>query len=140
MSGIQTSGKWSLDEKSWWWVLLSPAVMAAATWGILGLVEGGCVRGPRGGCVAAEGYELRSWTLFLAAIPTLLVVVTGLCSVRLPPALGVALGGTVCGLYTLAQGRTLPHLVVAVILFVMAATAPVGNWYLRRRERRSPAR
>ncbi|WP_418958951.1 hypothetical protein [Streptomyces tritici] len=120
--------KWSLDEENWsraWWVPLVVVVMAALTWGLLGYVEGGCERGPRGGCVAADGYELRGWVFFLAAMPAYFVVVTGLTADRWPPALGVAAGGVVCGLGTLTQGRTTGHLVVAGVLLALAVTAPV---------------
>ena len=80
MSGGRSTSRWSLDEKNWsrgWWIPLVVVVLAAATWGFLGFVEGGCRRGPRGGCVAADGYELHSWVLFLASMPTLFVVGTG---------------------------------------------------------------
>ncbi|MFD0357815.1 hypothetical protein ACFVHW_29385 [Streptomyces sp. NPDC127110] len=142
MNSGRSTGRWSLDEKNWsrgWWIPLVVVVLAAATWGVLGFVEGGCVRGPRGGCVAADGYELRSWVLFLASMPTLFVVVTGLTADRWPPALGVAIGGVACGLYTLAQGHTVPHLIVATVLFVLAITAPALAWRRRRAARAAAA-
>ncbi|MFF9431909.1 hypothetical protein [Streptomyces sp. NPDC014746] len=85
--------------------------------------------------MAADGYELRSWVLFLASMPTLFVVGTGLSADRWPPALGVAAGGTACGLYTLAQGRTIPHLLMAVVLFALAIAAPALAWRRRRAPR-----
>ncbi|MFC8919579.1 hypothetical protein ACFT5C_27875 [Streptomyces sp. NPDC057116] len=89
MNGWRSTRRWSLDEKNWlrgWWIPLVVIVLAAATWGFLGFVEGGCKRGPRGGCAAADGYELRSWVLFLPSMPTLFVVGTGLTADRWPPA------------------------------------------------------
>ncbi|MEU9994178.1 hypothetical protein [Streptomyces sp. NPDC050848] len=80
----RSTRRWSLDEKNWsrgWWIPLV-VVLATATWGFLGFAEGDCKRGPRGGCVAADGYELRSWVLFLASMPTLFVVGTGLTADR----------------------------------------------------------
>ncbi|WP_274562411.1 hypothetical protein [Streptomyces spiramyceticus] len=138
MDGGRSTRRWSLDEKNWsrgWWIPLVVVVLAAATWGFLGFVEGGCKRGPRGGCVAADGYELRSWVLFLASMPTLFVVGTGLTAGRWPPALGVAAGGAACGLYTLAQGHTVPHLIMAAVLFALAITAPALAWRRRRAAR-----
>ncbi|MFF8278528.1 hypothetical protein ACF05T_20840 [Streptomyces lateritius] len=109
--------------------------MAAASWGLLGYIEGGCEQGPRGGCVAADGYEWRGWVFFLSAMPTFFVVGTGLTADRWPPALGVAAGGAACGLYTLAQGRTMPHLVTAVVLCALAVMAPAFVWRRRRAAR-----
>ncbi|POX47819.1 hypothetical protein C3489_28805 [Streptomyces sp. Ru71] len=123
-----------MDEENWsrwWWVPLAVVVMAAATWGVLGLVEGGCERGPRGGCVAADGYKVRGWVLFLAAMPSYVVLITGLVTDRWPPALGVAVGGVACGLFALTQGRTVPHLTVAGVLLVLAVVAPVLAWRRR---------
>ncbi|GGU85965.1 hypothetical protein GCM10010275_21770 [Streptomyces litmocidini] len=116
-----------------WWTPLVVVVLGAATWGLLGLVEGGCEAGPRGGCVAADGYEANGWVLFLAAMPTLFVVGTGLTSERRPPAVGVAAGGAGCAAYVLAQGRTPAHLIIAGVLLVLAVLAPVSVWRRRRR-------
>ncbi|MEV2256912.1 hypothetical protein AB0I94_41310 [Streptomyces sp. NPDC050147] len=106
--------------------------MAAATWGLLGYIEGGCERGPRGGCIAADGYEWRGWVFFLAAMPTFFVVGTGLTADRWPPALGVAAGGAACGIYVLAQAHTVPYLITAAVLFALAVAAPVLAWRRRR--------
>ncbi|MFF5970086.1 hypothetical protein ACFY7C_01025 [Streptomyces sp. NPDC012769] len=136
MESGRSSRRWSLDEENWsrkWWIPLVAIVMAAATWGLLGYVEGGCDRGPRGGCVAADGYEWRGWVFFLSAMPAFFVVGTGMTADRWPPPLGVATGGTVCGLYTLMQGRTVGHLITAAVLFALAVTAPA----LARRRRRA---
>ncbi|MFF5505878.1 hypothetical protein [Streptomyces roseolus] len=138
MNGGRSSRRWSLDEENWsrgWWVPLVLVVMAAVIWGLLGFVEGGCERGARGGCVPADGYELRGWVLFLAAMPAYFVVATGLTADRWPPALGVAAGGVTCGLYTLAQGQTVPHLLTAAVLFTLAVTAPALAWRRRRAAR-----
>ncbi|MEV7238729.1 hypothetical protein AB0N06_33835 [Streptomyces sp. NPDC051020] len=138
MNGGRSSGRWSLGEENWsrgWWIPLVMAVMGALTWGLLGYVEGGCERGPRGGCVAADGYKLRGWAFFLAAMPTYFVVITGLTADRWPPALGVAVGGTLCGLYTLTQGRTAPHLIIAAVLFALALAAPALAWRRQRATR-----
>ncbi|APE20107.1 MULTISPECIES: hypothetical protein [Streptomyces] len=139
--GVMNGGRstrWSLDEKNYsqgWWVPLGVVVVAAATWGSLGFVEGGCQPGPRGGCVAADGYELRSWVVYLASMPTLFVVVTGLTADRWPPVLGIAAGGAACGLYTLTQGHTIPHLIMAAALFALSITAPTLAWRRRRAAR-----
>ncbi|MFD0075330.1 hypothetical protein ACFVIY_23150 [Streptomyces sp. NPDC127166] len=127
--------RWTLDDENHgqlWWIPLVVVVLAAATWGLLGLVEGGCRVGPRGGCVAADGYRANGWALFLAAMPTLFVVGTGLTTKRWPPAVGVAAGGTACAVYVLTQGRTPAHLTTASVLLVLAVLAPVS---VRRRRR-----
>ncbi|MEU9855663.1 hypothetical protein [Streptomyces sp. NPDC047974] len=105
--------------------------MGALTWGLLGFIEGGCERGPRGGCVAADGYEVRGWAFFLAAMPTYLVVVTGLTDDRWPPVLGVATGGAACGLYVLTRGTAAPYLITAAVLFALAVAAPALAWRRR---------
>ncbi|WP_314249964.1 hypothetical protein [Streptomyces sp. DSM 40907] len=69
-------------------------------------------------------------------MPTLFVVGTGLTADRWPPVLGVAAGGAACGLYTLAQGHTVPHLITAAVLFALAITAPALAW---RRQRAAQA-
>ncbi|MGW5420445.1 hypothetical protein [Streptomyces sp. NPDC003943] len=128
--------EWTLDERSWsrvWWTPLTAVVLAAVTWGLLGLVEGGCRTGPRGGCVAAEGYELNGWVVFLSALPTYIVVITGLATDRWPPALGLTLGGVACGAYVLTQGRTPAHLGIAGVLLVLAVLAPALTWWRKRR-------
>ncbi|MGA4851260.1 hypothetical protein ACOBQB_35295 [Streptomyces sp. G5(2025)] len=63
---------------------------------------------------------------------------TGLTADRRPPALGVALGGAACGLYALTQGRAVPHLVTAAVLFALAVTAPALVWWHRRGSGRRP--
>ncbi|MFH8836370.1 hypothetical protein [Streptomyces sp. NPDC017868] len=130
-------GRWALDDENHgqlWWIPLTAVVLAAVTWGLLGLVEGGCRTGPRGGCVAAEGYRLNGWVLFLAAVPTYVVVGTGLVTDRWPPALGLTLGGTGCAAYVLTQGRTPAHLAIAGVLLVLAALAPALTWWRKRRQ------
>ncbi|MEU4081495.1 hypothetical protein [Streptomyces venezuelae] len=57
-------------------------------------------------------------------MPTLFVVGTGLTADRWPPVLGVAAGGAASGLYTLAQGHPVPHLIMAAALFALSITAP----------------
>ncbi|NML50122.1 hypothetical protein HHL19_10645 [Streptomyces sp. R302] len=109
--------------------------MAAATWGLLGFIEGGCERGSRGGCVAADGYEWNGWVFFLAAMPTYFVVVTGLTDDRRHPVLGVVAGGAACGVCVLAQGTTVPHLITAAVLFALAVAAPALAWRRRRAAR-----
>ncbi len=114
-----------------WWVPLTVVVMGALTWGLLGFIEGGCERGPRGGCVAADGYELRGWAFFLAAMPAYFVVVTGLTDERWPPVLGVATGGAVCAAYVLTQGTAVPYLIMAAALLALAVAAPALAWRRR---------
>ncbi|MEU0401724.1 hypothetical protein ABZ318_16075 [Streptomyces sp. NPDC006197] len=128
--------RWTLGDENHgqaWWIPLVVAVLAAATWGLLGLVEGGCEAGPRGGCVAADGYKANGWVFFLAAMPTYFVVGTGLTSRHWPPAVGVAVGGAVCAVYVLTQGRTPAHLITASVLLVLAVLAPVSVGRRRRR-------
>ncbi|WP_086827950.1 hypothetical protein [Streptomyces sp. NRRL B-24572] len=135
MSRRGSGSRWTLDEKNWsqpWWIPLTAVVLAAVTWGLLGLVEGGCRTGPRGGCVAAEGYRLNGWVLFLAAMPTYFVVVTGLVTDRWPPALGLTLGGAGCAAYVLTQGRTPAHWAITGALLALAALAPALTWWRKR--------
>ncbi|MEU6620461.1 hypothetical protein ABZ926_06705 [Streptomyces litmocidini] len=135
----RSDSRWTLDDENHgqlWWTPLVVVVLAAATWGLLGLVEGGCETGPRGGCVAADGYKANGWVLFLSAMPALFVVGTGLTSKRWPPAVGVAVGGAGCAVYVLTQGRTPAHLITASALLVLAVLAPASVWR-RRRQRRA---
>ncbi|AWT46798.1 MULTISPECIES: hypothetical protein [Streptomyces] len=129
-----SKGSFDVEESwsKWWWVPLGLVVMLAVSWGVAGLVEGGCERGPRGGCVAADGYKGHGWVLFLMATPCFIVVIMGLVADRWPPALGVAVGGTAGGLYALTQGRTEPHVVTAVVSFVLAVAAPAVSWHRQR--------
>ncbi|MEU2229777.1 hypothetical protein ACH4A8_02365 [Streptomyces vietnamensis] len=132
--------RWTLDEENWsqpWWIPLTAVVLAALIWGLLGLVEGGCRTGARGGCVAAEGYRLNGWAFFIAAVPAYVAVGTGLVTDRWPPALGLTLGGTACAAYTLTQGRTPAHWAITGALLVLAALAPALTWW-RKRQAASP--
>ncbi|MGW2183801.1 hypothetical protein ACWCXX_38575 [Streptomyces sp. NPDC001732] len=127
-SSFDVEGSWS----RWWWIPLGLVVMLAVSWGIAGLIEGGCKRGPRGGCVAADGYEWHGWVLILAAIPTCIVMIMGFVADRWPPALGLVVGGSASGLYMLTQGRTEPHVITAGVSFVLAAVAPALCWHRQR--------
>ncbi|MEU2614226.1 hypothetical protein ABZ570_21980 [Micromonospora sp. NPDC007271] len=89
--------------------------------------------------VAADGYEWHGWVLFLMAMPSYIVVITGLATDRWPPALGLVAGGTAGGLYALAQGRTEPHLITAGAFFALAAVAPATTWYRQRGNQLSEA-
>ncbi|MFI8516930.1 hypothetical protein ACIGEZ_03725 [Streptomyces sp. NPDC085481] len=133
--------RWTLDERNhhqWWWIPLAVVVMAVATWGVLGMVEGSCVRGPSGGCSPADGHELRWWLMFLSYLPTFFVVGTGATTHRWPPAVGVALGGAGGAVYALTQGRTTAYVVTASILLALAVLAPVQTWRRQRRTAVSP--
>jgi hypothetical protein len=102
------------------------------SWGIAGLIEGGCRRGRRGGCVAADGYELHGWVLFLVGMPAMVVVIVGVAASYWPPALGLAGGDATGGLYTLTQGQTETHVTSAVVFFALAIAAPTATWCRRR--------
>ncbi|MFE5890472.1 hypothetical protein ACFQ6E_16250 [Streptomyces sp. NPDC056462] len=65
-------------------------------------------------------------------MPTFFVVATGLTADRWSPVFGVATGGAACGLYVLAQARTVPYLIMAAVLFALAVAAPVLAWRRRR--------
>ncbi|MFD9032178.1 hypothetical protein ACFVZW_13685 [Streptomyces sp. NPDC059567] len=108
-------------------------VVAAATWGSLGLVEGACVRGPRGGCSPADGHRLRWWVMFASYLPTFFLVGTGLTANRWPPAVGVAVGGVVGAAYALTQGRTTAYVITAIVLLALAVLAPAQTWRRKRR-------
>ncbi|MFD8480602.1 hypothetical protein [Kitasatospora sp. NPDC059673] len=127
-SSFDAEGSWS----RWWWIPLTPVVMLAVSWGLGGLIEGGCRRGPRGGCVAADGYEWHGWVLFLMAMPSFVVVIMGLVADRWPPALGLIVGGSASGLYMLAHGRTEPYVIAAGVFFILAAVAPALSWHRQR--------
>ncbi|MFE7709147.1 hypothetical protein ACFU6I_25865 [Streptomyces sp. NPDC057486] len=120
----RSSGNGSFDETSWWWVPIGVVVGLAVSWGIAGLIEGGCRRGPRGGCVAADGYELHGWVLFLASMPAMAVVIIGLAAGYWPPTLGLAGGGAAGGLYALGQGQTESYVISAGVFFALAIAAP----------------
>ncbi len=136
MSGRGSSGDRDTED-TWpkpWWIPLSAVVMLTISWGVGGLIEGGCERGPRGGCVAADGYEWHGWVLFLMWAPTLLVTIMGLVTDRWPPALGLALGTVSGGIYTLTHGQTAAHVAFAVFLFALAATSLSLTGYRTRRK------
>ncbi|MDX3850307.1 hypothetical protein [Streptomyces sp. AK02-01A] len=135
----RSSGSRPFSETKWSWIPVGALVMLAVSWGIVGLVEGGCQPGPRGGCVAADGFGWRGWVLFLAVMPSYVVVITGLTTDRWQPALGLALGGVAGGLYAIVQGRTAAHLITAGVLFALAVVSPALTWHRRRRGTPSPS-
>ncbi|MER5950401.1 hypothetical protein ABT127_30610 [Streptomyces sp. NPDC001904] len=132
MGAKRPSGIRPFDETSLFWIPVGVIVMLALSWGIAGLIEGGCERGARRGCTAADGYEWHGWVLFLAVVPTYVVVITGLTTDRWPPALGTVLGGTTGGTYLIAQGQATPNMIVAGVMLAFSLTSPVLTWHRRR--------
>ncbi|MFE1288168.1 hypothetical protein [Streptomyces sp. NPDC058751] len=82
--------------------------------------------------MAADGYELHGWMLFLAAVPAMALVTAGVASSSWPPAPVLVGGGAAGGLYALAQGRTEPHVTSAAVFSALAVVAPTATWWRRR--------
>ncbi|MEU3185071.1 hypothetical protein ABZ707_12845 [Streptomyces sp. NPDC006923] len=135
----RSPGSRPFSETKWTWMPVGALVLLAASWGIVGLAEGGCQQGPRGGCVAADGFGWHGWVLFLAAMPSYVVVITGLTTDRWQPAVGLSLGGVAGGLYAVLQGQTAANLITAGVLFVLAVVSPALTWRRRRRGTLAPA-
>lgn len=131
MGTRRSSGTQPLDETNLWWFPLGALVLLITSWAIAGFIAH-CEPGLRGDCVARNnGIEWMWWVVFLAAMPTYMVVITGLTTRHWPPALGVALGGIAGGMYVLVQGQTRPSIIAGGILLVLAFASPGLTWHRR---------
>ncbi|MGW5422434.1 hypothetical protein [Streptomyces sp. NPDC003943] len=123
-------------EDTWrrpWWLVLGGVVSSAMAWAVVDFwitpfgagFPDDCARGPRGGCVA-DGFEIH-WVpgivFAVLLLPAFAVTVMGLVTDRWPPALGLAVGCAGGGAYALVRGGTKAHVIFAVVLFALAATA-----------------
>jgi len=135
----RSSTEWTFDEASWsawWWVPLGIAVLSVMGWGVSGLVEGGCTVGPRGGCVAAEGYRWHGWAVAVMATPAFVVAVMGFVADRWSPVVGLVAGAALAGSYVLARTSGTGSSVAAGVFFLIALAAPIAacaRLILRRR-------